>query len=309
MAMRAVSSVLDVTFFLLFVSAAAVTLTLPASPVPGIDSDTSAGTDTDTADSTANVLATSTANLNYTLAPGATHASDDLVVFPWDSGPSFNRTAHGTLTEHLATAALGNLTIYGTEATHTRDDFERTVANTTRTATRTREQLVQVEAVWRPYPDAPIQGRFTAGPTPAPSATVHAATITTASGMPPTRGAAMSAARNGNISDVATVVASSIVSGYFPENETRQALYDDYPVNRLVDYRYQRFATLLGTNVSEMVSIPDNRRNVTGANTQLQRALTKHLTADMRTQFDSPTAAGRAVRVRKVTITVRTWSP
>lgn len=296
---RGVSSVLDAALFALFVGGAIVTLTLPAAPAPTEDR----------ADAVADTLATSTADLEYTLAPGARRANDDLVAFPWTSGPAFDRTAHGTFAEHIAVAAVGTVAIDGQQVTHTYDDFTATVANTTRNATRSREQQVAVRAVWEPYPSAPLRGAVTVGPTPPPAADVHAAALTVDSDLPATRAAALDAARDGGYEAVAGTVADAVVRGYFPPNATRQALLADYPTNRLVDYRYRRFGALLGTDLSASVNVAANNRSVTGANARLRAALAERLDADMRRRFETPRAAARAVRVGDVHVTVRTWSP
>jgi hypothetical protein len=296
---RGVSSVLDATLFALFVGGAIVTLTLPAAPAP----------DEDRADAVADTLVATTADVEYTLAPGARRANEARVVFPWTTGPAFERTAHGTLAEHLATAAVGSVAVDGRQVAHTYDDLAARAVAETRNATRNRHQRVAVRAVWEPYPEAPLRGAVTAGPTPPPTADIHAARLTVDSGMPATRANALAAAESGSYDAVAATVADGVVRGFFPPNATRHALLADYPVNRLVDYRYRRFGSLVGAGLSSNVSVAANERNVTGANAQLRAALTERLATDMRDRFETPRAAARAVRVGDVRITVRTWSP
>ena len=296
---RGVSSVLDAALFALFVGGAIVTLTLPAAPAP----------DEDRADAVADTLATTTTDVAYTLAPGACQANGEVVVFPWTAGPAFERTAHGTLAEHLATAAVGSVAVDGRQVTHTYEDLAARAVAETRNATRNRHQRVAVRAVWEPYPNAPLRGAVTAGRTPPPAADVHAATLTVDSGMPARRSAALAAAENGSYDAVAATVADGVVRGLFPPNATRHALLADYPVNRLVDYRYRRFGRSVGADTGPYVAVADNERNVTGANAELRAALTERLATDMRDRFETPRAAARAVRVGDVRITVRTWSP
>jgi hypothetical protein len=296
---RGVSSVLDAALFALFVGGAIVTLTLPAAPAA----------DEDRADAVADTLATTTAEVEYTLSPQPGGACARDVEFPWTDGLSFRRTAHGTLAEHLATAAVGSAAVDGQQVTHTYADFAGAVANATRNATRNRRQQVAVRAEWEPYRDAPVRGDVTVGPTPPATADVHAATLTVDSEMPAVRADAQAAARNDSFEDVAQVVADGVVRGLFPPNATRHALLADYPVNRLTDHRYRRFGRLLGTDTGEFVAVAANRRDVTGANERLRRVLTDRLEADMRARFDDPRAAARAVSVGDVTVTVRTWSP
>jgi hypothetical protein len=296
---RGVSSVVDAALFALFVGGAILTLTIPAAPAP----------ETDRADAVADTLGTATADLPYTLAPGAARPCGRGVDFPWTSGPSYRRTAHGTIAEHLATAAVGTATVDGEPVSHTYDDFTAAVRNATRNASRNRHQRVAVRAVWAPYPGAPVHGQVDVGPTPPPSADVHAARLTVDSGMPATRRRALATARNGSYEAVARAVADGVVRGVFPPNATRQALFADYPVNRLVDARYRRFGRLLGTDTSKFVDVAGNRRDVTGANDELRRVLAERLATDMRARFESPRAAARAVRVGDVAVVVRTWSP
>jgi hypothetical protein len=298
MTRRATSTVLDAALFLLLVGAAVATLTVPMGSHPGAD--------VDGADETADVLATTTADVRYTLAPGARQARSEVVTFPRTGGPQFERTAHGTLASHLASAAVGNLTMNGVPVTHTRDDFERTVADATRNATRTRDHRTQVRAVWEPYDGAPLRGVVRIGPTPPPSADVHAATLTVNSGMPATRDRVRATANStGNMSAVGEVVATSTVEGLFPPDETRRALLGDYPVAQLVTYRYERFGRLVETNVTAQVVAND----ATAANARLADSLGERLAADMRTRFESPGAAAANVSVDTVRLTVRTWSP
>lgn len=299
--MRATSTVLDAALFVLLVGAAVGTVAVGTSPPPTANADA--------ADGVADALTTSTATVHYTLAPGARRASSRVVEFPVTEGPTFQRTAHGTLAGHLATAAVGSLTVHDERVTRTHADYRRAVANATRNLTRGRDHLARIGARWRPYPDAPLRGTVTVGPTPPPDATVHAETVVVASGLPSARGAARRAANgsasNATFRSVGDAVARRIVDGLFPPNDTRSALLGDYPVEGLVTYRYERLGRLLGTNVTDRAVADD----ATGANAELAAVLGERLAADMRTRFRSPGAAADAVAVGRVRITVRTWSP
>ncbi|RXK48485.1 DUF7284 family protein [Halorientalis pallida] len=299
--MRAISTVLDAALFLLLVGAAVGVLTLGASPPPTAEGDA--------ADGVADTVTTSTATIRYTLAPGAGHASSQVVEFPVTSGPTFQRTAHGTLANHLSTAALGSLSVRGERVSHTRADYQHAVANATRNLTRGRRHLAQLQARWAPYPGAPIRGAFTVGPTPPPDETVHAETVVVASGLPSARGAARRVTAqqgaNATFERLGTVVARRVVRGLFPRDRTRSALLGDYPVEELVTYRYERLGHLLGASVTG----PTVADNASKANERLATALADRLAADMRTRFRSPRDAADAVSVGQVRITVRTWSP
>jgi len=295
--MRATSTVVDAAVFVLFVSGAIVTLTLPAAPLP-------TGSE-DAADETADVLATSTATVNYTLAPGPEHARSAVVSFPTQRGPEYRRRARGTIARHLAAATVGNLTVDGTPVTHTHDDLVRNVKSATRNATRSRRHRAQVTAVWEPYDGAPLRGTIRVGPTPPPDATIHAATVTVASGLPATERAARQSAVGGNATAFGDVVAETVVRGLFPPDVTETALLGGYPVEQLVTYRYERLGDLLGARPVK----PAVANNVTAANHRLTGALGERFAEDVRSRFESPTAAAETVDVSSVDITVRTWSP
>jgi hypothetical protein len=292
-------AVLDALLFCLLVGAAVGTLSLPADRL-----------DAGSADAAATTLTTTTASVNYTLAPGARQADESLVAFPTERGPEFRRTDHGTLAALLASAAVGNVTVVEppdtspTELTHASDDHERVVRRAVRNATRGGRR-VAVRAVWEPYPGAPVSGRVHVGPRPPPTADVWAVSRAVDSELPSVRERAIATATDHGYDGVARVVADAVVRGLFPPRSTRHALHGDHPVDALVAYRYRRFAELLDARVAGPVSDGESRR----ANARLRRALADRLADDLRTSFDSPPAAARAVTVGEVRLTVRTWSP
>lgn len=291
---RAVASLVDVTLFLLLVSAAVGTLayapTLPAQNAQAPD-----------AGASLQRLQTVTANPNYSLSSGARHADESLVAFQNESGPEFERYAHGSVASLLADAAVANLTVGGRAVTHTGDGFERVVARVARNATGPR---VHVRAVWRPYPGAPVRGSLGVGPTPPADAHVSTATATLDSGFPTVRDRARRAADRDGYAGVARAVARATVRGLFPPEATSRALRGDYPVDALVTYRYRRLAALLGTSVSD----PGERLSPEAANERLTTALADALERDLERSFDSPQAAARAVSVGEVRLVVRRWS-
>lgn len=288
---RGASTVLDAAVFLLLVTAAVATLTASIAPVD----------DAPGAGRAAEIVATSTVALDYSLAPGARHADERLVTFPVESSPEFGRTAHGTHASLLASAAVGNVAVRGTQLTHTYDGFERAVANATENATRRR---VAVRAVWTPYRGAPVRGRVSAGPEPPVDADVSAVTLTVASDLPTVRGRARDAAREDGYAGVARVVARAVVRGLFPPNETRLALHGDYPVDALTEYRYRRAGRLLNASVAGPVDDIETGR----ANRRLSRSLAAAFERDLRASFSTPEAAARAVQVGEVRVVVRRWS-
>jgi hypothetical protein len=288
---RAVSTLVDAAAFLLLVSAAVGTLTLPAvaperAPAAG---------------ASAERLATVTANPHYSLAPGARAANDSLVAFEHTEGPEFDRVAHGSVASLLADAAVGNVTFDGRGLTHTGDGFERAVRTAARDATARR---VRVRAVWTPYPGAPVRGVVTAGPRRPPDARVGVTTFAVDSGLPATRRRARDAARADGYEGVARVVARATVRGLFPPGEMRLALRGDYPVSALARYRYLRAGGLLDADVRGPVDETEPAR----ANERLSRALAPRIERDLRERFETPAAAARVVRVGEVRIVVRRWA-
>ncbi|WP_435195703.1 DUF7284 family protein [Natronomonas sp. EA1] len=282
--MRGVSTVFDVTLFLLFVTAAVGTLVAPPAAQPAEPA------------APAEASLATTASVHYSLAPGARHGPASR--FPTTESPEFRRTAHGSLATLLARGATRNLSIAGERVTHSHDEFTREVANATATRTLPR---TRVRAVWSPYPGSSVRGSLTAGPRPPADARVTSRTLTVASGYPPVRERARLAAEREGYAGVAHVLARAVVRGTFPDPQTSHALHGDYPVDALVRHRYHRFGALLGTGVETPIH-PER------TNAALQRALADRFERDLRGRFDSPEEAAATVRVGEVHVTVRRWS-
>ena len=287
---RGVSTLVDAAAFLLLVSAAVGTLALPAvaperPPAAGVSADR---------------LSTVTANPHYSLAPGARAANESLVAFEHTEGPEFDRVAHGSVASLLADAAVGNVSIDGRQVTRTGDGFERAVRAAARDATVRRVRIV---AVWTPYPGAPVRGTLAAGPRPPADAQVGVRTLAVDSGVTAARERAHAAARTDGYDGVSRVVARATVRGLFPPGEMRLAIRGDYPVSALARYRYLRAGRLLNADVRSPVDASEPHR----ANERLSRALATRIERDMRSRFETPEAAARAVRTGEVRIVVRRW--
>ncbi|MFC7196643.1 hypothetical protein ACFQL4_21690 [Halosimplex aquaticum] len=167
---RGVSTVVDVTFALLLVSASigvlAITLT-----------DDEPAHDPVQADRTAETLAAATKSVNYSVESvnGEPEFTND--------GYDFERSTHGTLTGLLADAAVtnasfpdgGGSTAYAPDSstylTKVGDDFEVAVDGAVRQALTSAGGDAHVVAVWRPYRDSDIEGRVEAGAEPPPAST------------------------------------------------------------------------------------------------------------------------------------------
>jgi hypothetical protein len=288
------------------VALALVLLSAALVVLAGIPADPGGPPDGDAADETAEVIATSTATVEYTLSPGARKTDRSFARFPTTEGPEFERTAHGTLAGLLGRAAVGNVTVDGTEVTRADDDFQRGVANATAPAIDAAGTGVQVQALWRPYPGAPIRGRMVVGDAPPPTADVHAATLTVPSGMDPARKRAIRAADRRGFDGVANVIAGATVRGLYPPEELALAMRAEHPVAPLERYRYRNAGWLLGVDLDPD---PDpSRDEIRRGNRKLTETLADRMERDLRGRYETPGAAARDVSVGTVEITVRTWS-
>lgn len=282
------STTLDVCLCLLLISGAAVTVASVAPPEA----------DPDRADAVADSLAATT-TVEYSLSPGAAKADPALATFDRTEGPEFQRTAHGTLASLLGRATIRTVRVDGEPLTHAGDDFQAQVAAATMAALPPRTQIV-VE--WRPYTGAHLGRRLALGPTPPPTADVHAATVRVPSGMAAPANAT-SVAREEGFDGLSNAVAAAVIGGLLPPKRTRLALAGDAPVDTLVRYRYRRVAAVYGANVSTSLQRGDTR----AANAKLTDAAAPRIETELRAAFDSPTAAARGLDLGSVDVVVRTW--
>jgi hypothetical protein len=274
---RGVSTVVDAALCLLLVSGAVATLAyVPADPDPSR---------ADSADETADLVGASTARVDYALA------TPDGDV---------DRSAHGTLAELLADAAVANATVRGRPLSNDSDAFERRVVAVVERAVARPTVSVMVRATWKPYPSSPVSGTITAGDAPPPDADVHVATLSVPTGAPTVRGGVTEAADDG-FRGVARVTARGVVGTLFPPEETAVAL-QDRQTRAATTERYRRAATLFDTNVDG-----DDPERVRRTNARLAAALEDRLVDDFAERFDTPAAAAAAVSVGEVRIVVRTW--
>jgi hypothetical protein len=287
---RAMSAVADVTVFLLLVGAAVAAVT----GAVGVDRPVA----TNPATEQVTTLATSTASVGYELVVPA----PEYRKLP-DNTTLRQRTSHGTVAELLGEAAMSGVTVDGERLSSAGTDFESRVAATTRDRLHSRGRKTSVRVTWSPYPDAPIESAYRVGDRPPDTVDVRAATVTVPSGMENVSEPAREAAKTNGYDGVATVVARSVADGLFPPARSRYALQGDYPSDVLMRARYERMADLTGTTVAV------ERQSPTEMNRELTAALAARLRADMRSRYDSPEDAARAVQTRRVRVTVRTWSP
>jgi len=288
---RAVSTVVDVTVFLLLVGAAAAVLSSNAA----VEQPSTANP----ASRQAELLGTSTANVSYALDPPGSPPN-------WTTNATarHHRTAGGTLAELLAAATMSGVGMDDRRLSTAGRGFERAVANSTRSRLVERDRLTAVRVHWEPYRGAPIDAKMRLGRRPPPSADVRAATLSVPSPMADVSAKAERSAQTRGYDGVASVVARAVVNGLFPPERTRLARAGDYPANELTTARYRRLATL--TDAGELRVTEESPETL---NDRVQRALAAELSRDMRTRFDDPTAAAETIRTGTVRITVRTWEP
>lgn len=290
---RAVSTVLDATLCLLLITAA-VGVLVAAPSDRGAERDQGAER---SAAATTDVLTTSTARVEYSVDP----TSDDVAPTYPSSDGAYRRSAHGTLAELLAAAAVAAGRVEETSIVP-HDAFESAV----RTATAARIADVaddaRVIARWEPYPNAPVEGSVAVGPTPPPDADVEAAAATVSTpGRCPERSTTRTSRRG--FDGVAQRLATCVVRTWFPPDATRVALRGQPPAPELVTHRYRRATGALGVSVRA----PTSPRHVDAANDLLGTGLTELLADDLRERYETPGRATLDASVGQVVITVRTW--
>jgi len=295
------NAALDAVVCLLLVSAAVFGLvSVDQSPPPNPGQ----------ADAVADALATTTAQVNYSLAPGVRVLDDadsrygNAAATPLDS-PELDRTAHGSLAGLLARAATGTAGVSLDSAdtdpqaaplTQTRADFRRAVQEAVRARTGA---TARIDAVWRPYPDAPVGGAVGVGPRP-PTDGVHTATLVVPTGIEP-----ISASESTDFETLARAVADRSVQVLVPPGPAHVTLRGDDPAAGLVRYRYARLEAETNTSLSAPLATEDTA----AANARVADALAPQVTADLRSRYNTPAAAAESVSVSSVRIVVRTWSP
>ncbi len=271
--MRAISSVVDVTVFLLLVSAAVATLTLvpDGDPEPVV------------VDERADLLASTTAEVEYTVRGS-------------------ERRAHGTVASLLARGAVANASIDGRSLApaHRRyvDEVRATTRRTLGPANRT-----QVLVRWVPYRGAPVQGRVRVGADPPPGRTVTVATLSVPAPSAPRGDQAETSARERGFRGVAAVAARATADALLPASRV------PLPSGRISTASVvasQRFGTLAGATDAS-VEGPLSRGNVTAAHESVVVGLADRYEADMRERFETPEAAAKALRAGRVRITLRRW--
>jgi len=320
---RGISTVVDVTFALLLVSASIGVLAISLT-------DDEPSHDPIEADRTAETLGATTKSLNYSVDP--VQSEPELPGNP--SEYDYDRSTHGTLTGLMADAAVtnarfpdgGSATIYDPSSPETMtvagENFETAVDGAVRDALTSTGTDAHVVAVWRPYRDSAIEGRLEAGAALPSGVDTSTATLTVPSKMPKLDEAAVERAfRLDDYTGVSELIAGAIVEGYFPPTETQLALERNGFGRALVVYRYQRMADVVDHGgftadhpaVGGTHPLSRTQADAPAANSELQSGLQQMIEAELRSKY--PPASGAdpeqiadAVSVGEVQITVTTWN-
>lgn len=271
--MRAVSTVVDVTIFLLFVSAAVATLAVTPDPDP----------EPVVVDDRAALLAATTADVEYTLRAS-------------------NRSAHGTIASLLARGAVANATVDGRSLSAGEDEFLEAVSQATR-RTLGPSNRTQVLVRWEPYSDAPVRGTLDVGPAPPPGRDVTVATISVAAPVAPGTGGELRTADG--FHGVASVAARATADALLPAGHATLPSGRVSPASVVGSSRLRTLADATGVSVDR----PLARGDVSAARERVIAGLTARYERDMREQFDTPGAAAGAVSAGTVRLTVRRWEP
>ena len=230
------------------------------------------------ADDTAQVLATSTAAVEYEFGTG--------------NATRTHRT-RGTYAGLLGRAALLDATYGGEPVAPGSEGFVTGVRERTRSVLGAN---VQVSVRWAPYPGTPVAGRVSVGPDPPPAADLHVARLTVPVGVPPSD-------PSRTYRTVANGVADVVTRGLLPE-ETAGLPLGTGPYRRAVDHRLG----VLAGDRHRAARAYAARGNATAARQVAARALAGVFARDLRSRFDSPRAAARAVRAGMATVVVRRWA-
>lgn len=277
--MRAVSTVVDVTLCLLFVSAATLVLvTAPAEP-PAADRP---------GDETAAQLASTTATVEYELDTDE-GGPDDL---GWDG----ERVRHGSIAGLLARAALANATLDGTPLSPDSRNYRDAVAVE---AAAILPPRTAVMATWRPYPDAPLDGAVAVGERSPPDTDTA---VTTLRVPVPDWGESPPSDPDG-FDELAEGLARPIVATAVPAD--RPATTRDATVHDAIDHR----ATTLADDGGVSMTVAAHLNRSDTANAAVVDALADRLSADLAFRYETPGCAAEEMTPGTVWLVIERWEP
>ncbi|MFP8891287.1 hypothetical protein ACLI4U_16195 [Natrialbaceae archaeon A-CW2] len=303
---RAISTVLDVAFCLLFVTAAV--------GVVGMYVASDAKThDTRTADHAVEIIGSTTVSVEYSLEDGVDAAAGHVFDDPSEYD-GLERTIHGPVAGVLADGAVTNLSVNEHRITHETVGYDDAIEGPLANELHAVPGQTAVAAVWMPYPDAPLEGTLSVGETPPTDADVSTVRLTVPSSfastpVPDRVNLSAAPSQRAGFEWVASNTSDAIVEGYFPAEETALAIErGGVDADRTV-YRYERFANALdGIEPRHLEAhLEQSTTNTTEANALLADALTEQLVIDLEAQYDTPEAALEEISIGDVTLVVQVW--
>ena len=304
---RGVSTVLDVALCLVLVSAAVGVLGVYLAA-----EDDSEPLQTETADHVVELLGSTTVSVEYSfdsLLENGTASETDVFDDPENYPPDERtRVTHGPTAGLLADATRANLTVDDAWLGHEGTEFESRVEGPIASELFVVDASVAVSASWSPYEGAPLEGRTSVGQTPPPTADVSTVTMTVPSGFDDPAVPAEYESDH-DFDAVAEPVATVIVEGYFPPEQTTLALERGGLDRDRTVYRYIQISNALeGVEPSDLEeAIAQSTSDAEAANEPLVEALGQALASDMDSRFEHPADAADAVTVAETTIVVQVW--
>lgn len=342
---RGVSTAIDVALALLLVSASVVVVVSFYNP-------SRPPAEPDAAEQTAEMLSATTLRVDYTLEP--VRNDDDFAagtgtVTEFVGGgiqdDELNRTAHGPVTDLVASAAVtraevdANLGGVDRRFSLAAEEFVDEMEGDVRDILTRSETNAHLVAIWRPYEGSALEGRAAVGPEPPAGVDVSLVRMTVDNRFPTVSDDEIEARYDSEgLSGVANLTAEAMVRGYFDPQDEQLALERGGFEAAYAAYRYERWQAVLnnwhGTNsVTRPAPSPDTDRGVdyvqpiqsggTSLNyiggkapraklaaEEVERELAADLYIELRNEYSSGVTGeelAEDVVVDEVTIIVQTW--
>jgi len=301
---RAVNTVVDVSFALLFVGVAVTALTT----VP-LQNETEY--DPNQAEYTTETLGSSTINVTYSVDTAETVVGDRS----FDESDQLRRETHGSIASLAGAVAVAKGRFDdGPVLTSTGPPFEQALDERAQTALVESSFETNITAVWQPFDGASVRGRADVGQSPPDTGAVSTATMTVPSDMESVRSDAIEAVEHGGgYEAVAELLAEAVIEGYLPELESKRALERSSPDRTLTRQRYEGVAQAIDGADPDDESVTENLQLHSVDTADLNEYLVDHLGDQFQTElaarFESPAEAAAAASVGEVRIAVRTWQP
>ncbi|GAB7018724.1 DUF7284 family protein [Halostagnicola bangensis] len=270
---RGVSTVVDITLALLLISASVLLIGfhLDSSDEPVPD---------DRADQVLQSLSATTSSVLYDITEengaGVSTLESENFEPPGDLDSAeresvYEVTTYGSSIGLLADAALANLRIDGSQRFTYGDAYEDAVDHSIRGTHVGGEHHFYAVATWAPYDGSSLNGTATAGRQPPSTGDVSSASTTVTSGVPELGPEELARefereetsdvgtpfiddADTDGFDAVATVVAESIVEGYFPFENTQYSLESSLTERSVTVYNYKQLADSVDVTVDDHIS-------------------------------------------------------